>query len=163
MLILPNGRKEFDDKCWNTEPKGWKLPNPREDGYKVTKEPKAQAVAEKLRYRVPLSFCSACGDTNVNVSVDFDKEAPRGSAGVTLLIDPAPEIDLKPGDAIYHGKCGDCTAADLWKQEGTKRLHLIRGWNAYEFESRLRMQDRLIAYIKAKRLSGITGVQLGER
>ena len=54
---------------------------------------------------------------------------------------------------VMHYRCGDCEDADIWGSR-ERKLQLLRGWKAYEYETRMRMQERIVLFLKARRLTG---------
>lgn len=126
MLILPKGY-EHKKREWAVEETTGILDAPtlRETGFKVTQEidKRDDLLGSVLKWIIPDTFCPDCERKDIS-----PEQALEGLNGTYTFDEPRPDLQMRPGDVLQYGICGDCYQASMW--DDSSRLQLPPAYRA---------------------------------
>lgn len=159
-LFLPNGYKEFQDKCQLYEPKGkWdKDPDWLTKGFKQQNlNVNISDEVALLAWNLPGNFCPSCRSNTADPSgrcqtlfEGFSLAHCRGQCtpalGTFIFEEHRPDLHMKPGDVIRYQRCAKCNHDNLF---GKNEASFICSKEAWE-EAATREQENFQLAIEGK-------------
>lgn len=149
MIITGGSARHKEFHYQFTDPGKFKRKDPKAGtDFSVMGDVPMRATAEKLRYRLPFSFCPDCDKTTIPIE-------KAKILGIWMVSEIHEDIDLKPGETILHCKCQDCIDDELW---GTSNIEIpgddpaLDEWRLKQIRSN-RMERNLVSFVRNRLLA----------